>query len=1844
MPQELTPDSFMAAQKPAVSVSALTPDAFMQARPAARPPIVPHPDEVDRITTEKAHSFLNPAPELTMSAEPDTFSSQLKRRLLAPLSTVFGGMTGDVRAADTPISRALGYGQEQMGAPQSNNLVNVENAVPPEIGPGVIRGGAEFASGMTSPDNLFLMAGMGAVPKVIARGLSAKFGYDMLKGAWETIPSVRAAWEKGEWGQVRQELTKVALSGVMGALAVKHAVKGAGGAEKPAAAPGQQYTITGQPVDAVLDEVKANARGSKSAAGSAQVFQEQLPPVSLKSRAAAPRAAADRPKWTNENPRDSGPVPKGVKSAQESWKVFKVALRGEKPQVPEFGPSDREQRVGDARERLSQRLAGTSFRELIPADRIAVDQLVKEGYGFAHAATPDEFMAQQKAPKATKEKPNVVKSETQAGAPGRKLKGVQGPKGVVNSEAQRGIDAGSSAGQGDAGGLVAGQESRRANDAPGKGPVTVETPAKPVEGAGEGKLSPYSKNVIDNLIASGWDRVASESTGDRPSLSLGHSENKTGSATFSDQADIDYIKARLANPPKKTFAGADSSQVAAFTAKMADRESALTEKPESATITPGENGASSAADSREVPAVPQPRRPAGPVARGAETKIRVPGTSRAFNAQYSVRELDDVHASHNAYTYQKNPTYQLVNDRNYADKTNSARIIKQVNEFDPAYLLTESPDANNGAPVIDSDGNVLGGNSRTMTLERVYGDKPQSAKAYKEALVDRAEQLGLYPRQIAGMERPVLVREIGDGEWESASKQKGVSDFNKTGTAALSGSERATAEARALTPNLVDYISGRIDATGPTATLADAMTGSSGTQIVNRLIDEGVFAESERPLLIDERTKAVTAFAKERVSKALLGQLFHDTEQMTRTGPELKNKLERLVSPLTRVQSKPDWNLRQTVRDAIDVIEYAKSHDIKNFADLTSQQDLFGAGPQFSPRAVAMAEVLRDNTPTKLSQLFKDYARDSEGSLFRTATPEDSFHEIFGGPEAAGPINPNSRRQGELGSFSLRRKRDEGVTLGGGLGSFAPFFKEDFAQMRSMIELQKAAKAEIEKSKTNPEQRKFGDKVIHYFTGERDAWGTKVNQIIDKLRKLVPDHVEQEALSLMRDFHNRPHELAMYLDGTHPDFEPLTDPRDLGTARKRIEQLRPAILRAMDPTPRMEDANKVLTKLADITLYEGKRLEFLNSRWTAEEYVAHLLHPKGEGELPTSIGDRVGRAMGGKIGRYFAFAEKRGYPSLLSAVVDNVKPKTLNAFDAFQIHGDKFATARASHLLIKSLKEAEMGVWGVKDKAPEGWVPLAEHSAEFRNLVGYTDEAGEPQAAEQKLFVPKFIDQALRPITDPDYMGRIPLFRHMRVTQAYQKAIQLGLSFFHATTENYMALANSGVKGWVKALRADRSSPEFLAAERDMIAHGGTSPIQGNTYEAYKALTPGSIPSWGDILRRAPVLHEMDVVAGKITEFTFGNLQRRFKVTDYQLHLAQWLARNKNATSAEVSAAKRSMAKEVNAVYGGLHMENLGISRASTEIARALMLAPDWTFSNVFNVKYSMERGTPAGKMARMFWIRQLAGGVAATQLLSVMMSGKPSKQLTQVYYGKDKDGADIYQNIFFKGAGGDAVNLVKNIVDYGAVQGLARTLAGKAAPIPRAAMQLYANHDYLGHEIVPKGMNPAAGTVRGAGSLVQSLAPIPFSAMNLYQMLMGPDAGKYSNPEIASTLFAGNPPRHIAPEGTHKTSAGFAKDNPEVRDRSLWDQIRTGKVKRVATREEILQDLRDGKINGKEARRAIAAAKRAASIEATGWNSQTPATRENVLQAFKDKKITSKQFAAIMRRVRASEALVNEE
>jgi len=647
---------------------------------------------------------------------------------------------------------------------------------------------------------------------------------------------------------------------------------------------------------------------------------------------------------------------------------------------------------------------------------------------------------------------------------------------------------------------------------------------------------------------------------------------------------------------------------------------------------------------------------------------------------------------------------------------------------------------------------------------------------------------------------------------------------------------------------------------------------------------------------------------------------------------------------------------------------------------------------------------------------------------------------------------------------------------------------------------------------------KFGAPLRTFFVGNRDARIVETNQLADSLRKVVPDYRDQEALSLMRDFKNNRADLearrAQYEAGDNP----------------KLKKLIPIIDRALNPSPEMLEADKQLTDYFTKRLDEGKRLGFVDSTISNEEYITHLLKPETEGERSG------GGSSGPQIGRNFRFRQERKYETLLDALeTGTVKVQTLNALDALTIYGQKHATAAATRIFINELKQSEMGKWGSKrgDSMPGDWVELEPGSGLFRNTVPYIDrETGEATFTYQSLMVPAKVRDAMRPIIDSTDISGIPGSRIVRAIQAYIKAAELGLSVFHMKAMSITALNNQGVSGVIRSMRSDMESEAFKGEEVDGVRSGLQTSILGKTVEAYRALTKETLPSRTDVitkLRSAPGIKQLDELSAALTHQTFDVIQRKFKVMDYSIKKASWMADHPEATGEELTDAKRGIAKEINAAYGGLNWEVLGASKMVRGVMQAILLAPDWTFSNVFNAKYAFEGG-PAGAAARSFWIRSTVTGIAMTQAMSILVSGQMSSHPSEVYLGKDKTGREVYSDMFFAGAPKDTITFLNNVEDFGAIEGLGRTIASKLSPVFRGAGELAANRDWMGREIVKKGKGALTNTAAAAWHFTSEAAPVPFSVSNTVKMLTDTEHD-YGFWDYASVV-GGSPPRHVLPDG----------------------------------------------------------------------------------------------------------------
>ena len=377
-----------------------------------------------------------------------------------------------------------------------------------------------------------------------------------------------------------------------------------------------------------------------------------------------------------------------------------------------------------------------------------------------------------------------------------------------------------------------------------------------------------------------------------------------------------------------------------------------------------------------------------------------------------------------------------------------------------------------------------------------------------------------------------------------------------------------------------------------------------------------------------------------------------------------------------------------------------------------------------------------------------------------------------------------------------------------------------------------------------------------------------------------------------------------------------------------------------------------------------------------------------------------------------------------------------------QIYGESHAQKVATKLLEMELKNSELGVQGTEEDHPDGWMPMSDRSS---------------------LYVPKVVAEALNPIFEKNVLSKIPAVAKFLHIQAYTKAIELGLSVFHMKALTITAMNNMAFTDFGKALASDIEAPEFKSALREWAADGLKTTKSGHQYEVIENFKPTSAEtlSFFERARELPGPKQMEAVAHWLTHETFDVLQTKFKVMDASLKVASWIAKNPEATNEQLFAARRSIAKEVNAAYGGLNFEMMGMGKNAVQLARMVMLAPDWTFSNVANVKYALQGG-PAGSAARAFFFKSAATGFAMTAATSIMIGGTyDPKHPEMVQLGGGKSA-----NWFFAGAPKDFITWTHRMINDGELMGTAKFIVGKLGPIGESVIGLAENKQFGGKPI----------------------------------------------------------------------------------------------------------------------------------------------------------------------------------
>lgn len=211
-----------------------------------------------------------------------------------------------------------------------------------------------------------------------------------------------------------------------------------------------------------------------------------------------------------------------------------------------------------------------------------------------------------------------------------------------------------------------------------------------------------------------------------------------------------------------------------------------------------------------------------------------------------------------------------------------AQIREMATALEPERL-GYSAEADRGAPIVGSDGMVESGNGRIMAIRRAYDQGGEAAASYRAWVAEQGVD-------VSGFREPVLVRQ-NMTPMTTRERQQFTVAANQASTLSMSAGERAMADARAITPQMLDLVRNPDD------------LGALGNVDFVKAFVRGL-PQTEQGALV----RADGQFAAEglsRIRNAILARAYGDSTVLTRVAEATSDDIKSISNAL--VSAAPEW-------------------------------------------------------------------------------------------------------------------------------------------------------------------------------------------------------------------------------------------------------------------------------------------------------------------------------------------------------------------------------------------------------------------------------------------------------------------------------------------------------------------------------------------------------------------------------------------------------------------------------------------------------------------------------------------------------------------------------------------------------------------------------------------------------------------------------------------------------------------------------------------------------------------------------------------------------------------------
>lgn len=329
----------------------------------------------------------------------------------------------------------------------------------------------------------------------------------------------------------------------------------------------------------------------------------------------------------------------------------------------------------------------------------------------------------------------------------------------------------------------------------------------------------------------------------------------------------------------------------------------------------------------------RPKRDGGKGVPGAEVNVYIAdetGKPVPQKARYRLVEANDAIPSHDPRrNFQPHADYpEGVQERVYhRDKEEQRKVLRNAERLLPDLVVNTNPDAANGPPVMTRDGVVLGGNSRTMSLQLVHDRGGDRAAAYVQHLKQNAQQFGFEPDDVEGMKNPILVREVDAGE--AGQKELGVlaRRYNEAFTQAMDPRTDQVARARLVSDNMLDTLGHHLDAkkvdgTSKHKTLNAFLSHGDARDFIDTMQKAGIIDDRNRSMYL-RRDGSLNEDGKQFVERLLVGKIIPHPDTLADMPPSQIQALSQSVPHMIRAQQS-GHDIQGSVMDAVRAYAHAQ--------------------------------------------------------------------------------------------------------------------------------------------------------------------------------------------------------------------------------------------------------------------------------------------------------------------------------------------------------------------------------------------------------------------------------------------------------------------------------------------------------------------------------------------------------------------------------------------------------------------------------------------------------------------------------------------------------------------------------------------------------------------------------------------------------------------------------------------------------------------------------------------------------------------------------------------------------